>query len=110
MTVCACFCHPHYQWVSDFAPHEEQVAAHPACDCTCCKNALPLLPELAIREEEVAVSMIVTLIERMEKAHDTLIDMSMVETDPEESKRILAKAGGIVLCLSYAREALRIQT
>ena len=36
MSTCACSCHPHTQWASDFASHAERVAAHPDCTCACC--------------------------------------------------------------------------
>lgn len=68
----------------------------------------PLLPELALREEEVAVSMIVGLIERMEKAEKQLTLMAGIETE-DEATRLNTKASGVRLCLSYAREALRIE-
>lgn len=71
----------------------------------------PLLPELAVREEEVAVSLIVDLIERMERADKQLTLMAQMEdTDEEEAFRLNAKAKGVRLCLSYARESLRMQS
>lgn len=66
----------------------------------------PLVAEFVQREQEVAVSMIVELIERMERAHDALLDMAKVETDRAE--HLTSKAEGVLLGLSYAREALRL--
>lgn len=70
---------------------------------------MPLTTELGVRESEVAVTLIVDLIARMERAHATLLDMVEIETDGEERERITTKATGVALCLSYAREALRMQ-
>lgn len=62
--------------------------------------------EFAVREQEAATSLIVDLIGRMEKAEKTITDMAALETDTEECERLTAKANGVNLCLSYAREAL----
>lgn len=69
-----------------------------------------LVVEMAQREQEVAVTMIVDLIERMEKADQALTLSAGLETDDiQEQRRLNAKATGVRLCLSYAREALTVK-
>ena len=67
----------------------------------------PLAGEFVVREQEAAVALIVDLIERMEKAYDVLQDMAGVE--PDRAEHLESKAQGVLLCLSYAREGLRVQ-
>jgi hypothetical protein len=73
--------------------------------------------ELARREQEVAVSMVVDLIERMQRAHDLLLDEAkeilddpqhLGDEDGTRHRRLKAKATGVALALSYARESLRM--
>lgn len=68
----------------------------------------PVVAEFVQREQEVAVTMIVDLIERLEKAYDTLQDMVPLETSDHEKTRLEGKANGVLLALSYAREAIRL--
>lgn len=68
--------------------------------------------EFAVREQEVATSLIVDLIDRMERAEMRLGTLAKVEdddSDESEARRLRAKASGVRLCLSYAREALGMQ-
>lgn len=68
-----------------------------------------------MREQEAAVAMIVDLMERMEKAHKTLLQEAkdiledshhLGDEDGSRHRRLKAKASGVDLCLGYAREAL----